>query len=102
MYMKSEPGDFTFMKSIIWQDNLTDAYNATNAVGDEAWRALQIHDPKHSFMFETRGPIWDRIRAEMTLGQTGTSYSISMRAMESIAKKGWNNFVNSQTEPRRD
>lgn len=102
MYMKSEPGDFSFMKSIIWQDNLTDAYNAVETVGDEAWSALRNHDPKNSFLFETRGPIWTRIRLEMTLGQTGTSYSISMRAMESIAKNGWTHFVNSQTEPRRD
>jgi len=91
--MKSEPGDFSFMKSIIWQNNLTDAYRAVSIVGPDAWDALKNHDPKQSFLFETRGPIWNQIINEMTLSHFGASYGITMRYMERIAKEGWDEFV---------
>jgi hypothetical protein len=84
------PGDFSFITDPLRREILTYDYAC---VTQEGWTALKNHDPKKSFMFETQGEIWDEMRRVMWDGHSGCSMAMSLRELESIAKKGWKKYV---------
>ena len=86
-------GDFSFIDDPLFRESLTYDFNAINEIGEEAWEAFMNHDPDHSFMYNTHGPIWDKIQKNVYPGHSGASYGISMRIFEKIAKYGWEQFV---------
>lgn len=70
---------------------LQDAYDAVSAVSD-GWEFLRTYEPTNGFMFSSH-PTLDAINAAMTYdGHSGASYGWTMRAMEFIAKKGWDAY----------
>ena len=68
---------------------LADAYQAITAC--DLWDWMRVFRPKdgEGFMFANH-PNLDRINEEMKYqGHSGASYGWTMRQMESIAKRGW-------------
>jgi hypothetical protein len=68
---------------------LADAYQAITAC--DLWEWMRVFRPKEGegFMFANH-PNLDRINEEMKYGgHSGSSYGWTMRQMESIAKRGW-------------
>ena len=89
-----EPGDFTFVRDAMWRMFLHDAYQAVGLA--DAWSALRDESPPadKGFMFSS-SPATDMIQKFMRYADehSGASYGITMRCMESIAKRGWSAFV---------
>jgi len=90
-------GDFSFVDDKLMREMLTYDFNAINKIGEKAWDALMNHNSDMSFMYHTRGTIWDEIRDNLYPGHSGASYGVSMRIFEKIAKYGWENFVSDNT-----
>ena len=89
---KPIPGDFSFIKDECFIEALTHDYNCMT---EDDWKALMNHNPNASFLWDTNGPMWDKIKEKMWDGHSGASMAISLRQMESIAKNGWGKYVNS-------
>lgn len=76
---------------------LTDAYYAVASV-HKGWDHLRRPDVPlgGSFMFTSNDPILATIQGKLTYtGHTGSSYGWVMRTMETIAKHGWEVYVNA-------
>jgi len=86
-------GDFSFIKDPIDREALTHDYQVIENIGIDAWKALSNHDSNKSFMWDTHGEIWDKIRKAMWRGHSGASGSLSLRTLEFIAKQGWGEYV---------
>ncbi len=89
-----EPGDFSFIRDATTRMFLHDAYQAVGLA--DAWTYLRDESPPadRGFMFSS-SPATDKIQKFMRYADShsGASYGITMRCMESIAKRGWDNFV---------
>jgi hypothetical protein len=89
-----EPGDFSFVRDSMWRMFLHDAYQAVGLA--DAWTYLRDESPPadKGFMFSS-SPATDTIQKFMRYADehSGASYGITMRCMESIAKRGWPAFV---------
>lgn len=89
-----EPGDFSFIRDPLYRMFLHDAYQAVGMA--DAWSALRNESPPadKGYMFSS-SPATDMIQQCMRYANehSGASYAITMRCMESIAKKGWSSFV---------
>lgn len=70
---------------------LTDAYKAVTKAG--CWDLMKTF-AEESFMFSS-APWLNEVQTHMTLmdQHSGSSYGITMRIMESIAKDGWDTYV---------
>jgi hypothetical protein len=90
-------GDFSFVKNISECKALKHDYIVIDELVPGAWEALKNHDPKHSFIWNTNGEIWNQITSLMWNGHSGASYSLNLRILEKIAKHGWDNYVKSYT-----
>lgn len=77
-----EPGDFSFIRDPLTRMFLHDAYQAVSMA--DAWVSLR-----------SESPTTDRIQNYMRYSNdhSGASYALTMRSMETIAKKGWETFV---------
>ena len=90
-------GDFSFIKSDDSRKMLQSAYDAISNVID-GWEFLKNYTPPpdKGFMLST-DPLKIRQISEAINegfdGHTGYTYSWTMRHMEMIAKKGWDNYV---------
>jgi len=76
---------------------LTDAYNAVESIPG-GWDYLKRPDipPRGSFMFASNDATLTAIDGRLTYsGHSGSSYGWVMRTMETIAKNGWDVYVNS-------
>ena len=67
--MEYLPGDFSFVSDIHMKNALTHDYNNINSFG-----------------------IWKKINEGIYEHHSGCSYGITMRILEYIAKKGWNQY----------
>jgi hypothetical protein len=79
---------------------LTDAYEAITAC--DMWDWLRVYSPEEDkgFMFGNH-PNQERINKEMKFdGHSGASYGWTMRVMEDIAKRGWEDHKNRVREVR--
>lgn len=93
-------GDFSFLLNKGFSESsityLQDAYDAITRLN--LWKELAEFTPNkdEGFMF-TSHPLLNKINCEMKLlsSHSGSSYGWVMRTMEFIAKKEWNNYVNS-------
>ena len=88
-----KPGDFSFIKTSIEREALTHDYQVIENIGVDAWKALSNHNPSQSFLWDTKGDIWDTICKQMWYGHSGASMALSLRSMEYIAKHGWEDYV---------
>ena len=90
------PGDFSFTKEDS-REMLKTAYDAICSI-EGGWEFLKDYIPQASkgFMFSTPPPKLEEINKEITKrydGHSGASYGATMTHMESIAKKGWDAYV---------
>ena len=90
------PGDFSFVKDELWRDALTDGYKAVEKVGQSGWNELKDHDTQRSFMYGKNTPIIEEITKNMEVEHSGSSYGITMRNLEYIAKHGWKEYVTNK------
>lgn len=94
-----EPGDFSFIRDPMWRMFLHDAYQAVWLA--DAWSSLRDESPPDDkgFMFSS-SPTTDTIQKFMRHhhDHSGASYGITMRSMESIAKRGWLTFVSENLD----
>jgi hypothetical protein len=96
--MSIRPGDFTqfdFPSSQVTM--LDDAYKAVSSVPG-GWDYLARPDVPEggSFMFGPETPTLKAINSALTFtGHSGGTYGVTIRAMEWIAKKGWESYVAS-------
>ncbi len=90
------PGDFAAIPGMdSWEASmLKDIYDAVTAAN--CWDAMK-ESSVESFMFH--GPSWvNQVHKHMKLHDqhSGSSYGITMRNVESIAKNGWEPYVNGR------
>lgn len=85
------PGDFSFMNT---NDNylLSDAYRAITVAGQ--WDFMRTEEPPEGqgYMFWPH-PSLSAITKEMNCDHSGASYGWTMRQMQFIAKRGWDEYV---------
>ena len=92
--MKSyEPGDFSFIKNKLKAQALTYDYNLVTKLG--AWDVLKNHDTLDDFIDDTYGGIWDIIYENMWRSHNQESARLSLKNLEFISKKGWEEYVKS-------
>ena len=95
-------GDFSWMEDGLTQYYFTDAYQVMTRLG--AWEWLRTAEPpaEQGFMFWSPRPSeLEAIDAAIDKGHSGASYGVTMRAMEAIAKKGWEVFLAGALEFRK-
>ena len=90
------PGDFSFVKDELWRDALTDGYKAVEKVGQSGWNELKYYDTQRSFMYGKNTPVIEEITKNMEVEHSGSSYGITMRNLENIAKYGWKEYVSNK------
>lgn len=97
------PGDFTDLGLAPYEVTMyADAYLAISKVPG-GWGYLARSDVPEggSFMFGPETPILTQINDAMEFkGHSGASYGLTMRAMELIAKHGWDTFVRRMVPER--
>lgn len=104
MYSKMSvtPGDFSFITDSHEVAMLDSAYKAVSSV-DGAWNFLKTYSPPENegFMFVRNAPYKltqiEHAILDADSGHSGSSYGFVMRAMEYIAKNGWDGYVELRT-----
>lgn len=95
--MEYKKGDFSFIKgldSAMWKQSVENAYKYVEE--NNLWSFFQSFEPDKDkgFMFE-RNETLQKISKELDSdGHSGASFAITMRSMQLIAQKGWNEYVN--------
>ena len=91
--MQYSNGDYTFVNDVNTRVMLNDAHNAVTKA--EAWDVMGQDPGDGGFMFSTN--IDPKVHAVQNFmkydGHSGASYGWTMRAMQYIAKHGWDNYV---------
>ena len=82
-------GDFSFIKNTIYSISLHYDYNVVEK--NNLWEFFKNYNGK-SFM----STLTEVDNYDWYPQHSGSSWSLSMKAMELIAKKGWEHFVQSQ------
>lgn len=86
-------GDFSFIKELEWRLMCQDMFDAIIAA--DAWAEVAAGPGDGGFMF-SRAPFIGQVGALMKYtGHSGSSFAITMRAMQSIARDGWDTWVSS-------
>jgi len=88
---KIKQGDFSFVTNPYIEKMLEFDYNVTEQ--NKLWDFFKNHDTKKTFMSTLT--IVDNYN--WYDGHSGSSWALSMRTMEKIAKDGWINFVTNYT-----
>lgn len=94
----STPGNFSHVNDSHTREMLTLTYQAiTNT---NSWEFMKSFTPEkgNGFMFSSH-PQLSKISCEcekIGCGHSGGSWGFSMRHMEAIAKKGWENYVSTK------
>ena len=91
------PGDFSFIKDNDTRITLNQTYQAVT--NTRSWDFLREYSPPdgQGFMFASH-PQLSKIAWEcekLGCGHSGASWGLAMRAMEVIAKKGWEYYVSN-------
>ncbi len=101
--MAATPGDFTFLADYSHEVQMLDsAYKAVSSV-DGAWDFLKTYSPPEGegFMFVRNPPLKLKQIEDAILaadgGHSGSSFGFVMRAMEYIAKNGWDGYIDLRT-----
>lgn len=108
--MQYKEGDFGFVSDELWREVHTHDYNAIMNIGERALKLLRKHKPDEAFMMcsmysdimnvecsRIDMDTWKKIQSAVYKGHSGASFGCSMRAMEHIAKQGWNHYVAAHT-----
>jgi hypothetical protein len=96
-------GDFSFVKSEMDRIFYEDAYSAIKKT-DDGWAFLKTNSPPSNMGFMMWShPTLDKINNNMSqiANHSGASFALTMRAMESIAKNGWDTWVANYIETQK-
>ena len=93
------PGDFSFIQDQAEREALTHDYIVVTNV--KAWDALKRHDSSKTFFMDTWGEPWETLRTSTWQHHSGASLALSFRALEMIAKSGWDAYVALYTRTPR-
>jgi hypothetical protein len=85
-------GDFSFIKEQNQREQITHDFQVINSIPG-AWMALLLHDPEKSFLWDTEGELWKMIKNKMHPGHSATTIALSLRELEYIAKRGWEEYI---------
>ena len=85
-------GDFSFIKEQNQRDILTHDFQVINSIPG-AWTALLLHDSEKSFLWDTQGELWNMIKNKMHPGHSAATIALSLRELEYIAKRGWEEYI---------
>jgi hypothetical protein len=90
--MSYSPGDFSFIDDTMSKEMLEDGYQTITDL--ELWDWMKTYEPEEGkgFIFSNHDNI-TKIGNTMKTGHSGASYGWTMRSLESIAKNGWDKFV---------
>lgn len=85
-----KPGDFNSLPlDSLSKEMLNDAYIVVTDL--KLWDWLTVHH--NSFMFSSSTEVQRIIQTMKFTGHSGSSFGFTMRAMEVIAKNGWDSYV---------
>lgn len=90
------PGDFAWMKSKGDADMLTDMWAAVTAA--DAWGFVRSDPGDGGFMFSNSNKI-SAIMSHSKIGHSGASMAVTLRAIQGIARNGWDWFVTTNGGP---
>lgn len=92
----TNPGDFSFIKDTMWRTMCEEMYAAITAA--DAWTLMKDDPGEGGFMF-SGAPVIAKVIAHLndTVGHSGTSFAITMRAMQHLARIGWGPWTVSQS-----
>jgi hypothetical protein len=94
MTKKYSIGDFSFLADKEWRIMCQDMFDAVTAA--DMWAEVAAGPGDGGFMF-SRAPFISKISAQMKYdGHSGSSFGITLRAMQAIAVNGWDLWVESQ------
>jgi hypothetical protein len=88
------PGDFSFIKDTMSREMLEDGYTTISNLELWDWMKSYTPDEGKGFMFSSHENI-TKMGSAMKTGHSGSSFGWTMRSLESIAKNGWESFVES-------
>ena len=92
------PGDFSFFDDDNWSISLIDAYNAVEMIGPNGWDELKNHSPIKKIKYGDNIVI-NKIYHNMVFTHPSKlHYTVIMRNLEFIAKKGWDPYVKFWTD----
>ena len=94
----NSPGDFDFIKDVYTKKVFEETFQIISNI-DGAWEFLKTFEPNKNsgFMFSDH-PILSEISRAVERckhGHSGASWGMTMRTMECIAKRGWDDYVAS-------
>jgi hypothetical protein len=92
------PGDFAWMKNKSDAHMLTDMWAAVNTAN--AWDFVRGDPGDGGFMFSGSNKI-SAIMSHSKVGHSGASMAITLRAMQAIARDGWDAFVSRNDGPSK-
>ena len=84
-------GDFSFIQSDYEREMLVDAYSAISVTN--SWEAMAQEVGPGGFMFTNPDYLKPITKAMKYTGHSGSSMSLTLRAMQYIAINGWDNYV---------
>lgn len=92
--MSTIEGDFNSLPISKWEkDMLQDAYDTITSLKLWDWMRKDSTPGENGFMFSRCSEL-DKITNTMKYnGHSGSSFALTMRAMETIAKQGWSHYV---------
>ena len=93
--MTSLAGNFSFIKDSMWRVMCEEMYAAVTAA--DAWTAMKEDPGDGGFMF-SGAPVVSKVSAHLndTVGHSGSSFGITMRTMQRLARVGWDVWAAEQ------
>ena len=93
--MTTPAGNFSFIKDGMWRVMCEEMYAAITAA--DAWTAMKAEPGDGGFMF-SGAPVVARVSAHLndTVGHSGSSFGITMRTMQRLARVGWDTWAAEQ------
>ena len=93
--MTTPAGNFSFIKDSMWRVMCEEMYAAVTAA--DAWTSMKEDPGDGGFMF-SGAPVVARVSAHLndTVGHSGSSFGITMRAMQRLARVGWDTWAAEQ------
>ena len=88
------PGDFNKLPIKDYDKEMfSDAYDTVSSLNLWDWLRDPTNPGDGGFMFSASNEITQITNAMKFTGHSGSSFGFTMRVMEKIAKKGWENYV---------
>lgn len=93
--MTTLAGNFSFIKDSMWRVMCQEMYTAITAA--DAWTEMKADPGDGGYMF-SGAPVVSKVSAHLndTVGHSGSSFGITMRNMQQLARVGWDVWAAEQ------